>query len=126
MDDYKLSHKNSEVNTTFIDVLCKEYESIFEDRSRKMKVHQGKVHKYLSITLDFTEDKAVKISISKFIQEYLMEFDKIAPNKTGTKSYAALADLFVVKEDLEKLPKAKQEKFHRLVVKMLFATKYAP
>ena len=125
VDDCKLSHGNSEVNTAFIDVLCEEYESIFEDGSRKMKVHRGKVHEYLGITLDFTEDKTVKISMSKFIQEYLTEFDEIAPNKMGTKSCAAPADLFMVKEDSEKLSKAKQEKFHRLVAKVLFATKRA-
>ena len=49
----------------------------------------------------------MKISMPKFIQECLVEFDEIALNKMETKSCTVPADLFVVKEDSEKLPKAK-------------------
>ena len=59
------------------------------------------------MTLHFIENKIVKISMLKFIEQYLMEFDEMAPNKMGTKSCATLANLFVVKEDSEKLLKAK-------------------
>jgi hypothetical protein len=54
VDDCKLSHESPEVIDETIDWLREEYESIFEDGSGAMKVHRGKVHKYLGMTLDFS------------------------------------------------------------------------
>ena len=53
-DDCKLSHRRSKVNNMMIKWLRQEYESIFEDGSGKMAVSRGKVHKYLSMILDYT------------------------------------------------------------------------
>ena len=54
VDDCKLSRHRSKVNDERIKWLLQEYEIIFEDGSGKMKVSGGKVHKYLSTTLDYT------------------------------------------------------------------------
>jgi hypothetical protein len=54
VDDCKLSHEHSKVVDETIKWLRAEYESIFEDGSGAMKVHRGKVHKYLGMTLDFS------------------------------------------------------------------------
>ena len=51
-DNWKISHQDSKVNEEFINTLCYEYESIFEDGYGKMKVNWGKLHKYLGMTLD--------------------------------------------------------------------------
>ncbi len=54
VDDCKISHESSKVIDDTIDWLQAEYESIFEDGSGAMKVHPGKVHKYLGMSLDFS------------------------------------------------------------------------
>jgi hypothetical protein len=54
VDDCKLSHEYPQVIDETIGWLKEEYKSIFEDGSGAMKVHRGKVHKYLGMTLDFS------------------------------------------------------------------------
>jgi hypothetical protein len=49
VDDCKISHESSKVIDDTIDWLRSEYESKFEDDSGAMKVHRGKVHKYLGM-----------------------------------------------------------------------------
>ena len=44
---------------------------------------------------------------------------------TGTKTSAEPSNIFVVKEDCNKLSKEKSEQFHSVVANMLFATKRA-
>ena len=50
-------------------------------------------------------------------------FYKVATLKLGTKFSAAASNLFEVDEDSEKLSPRKDEAFHSLVAKILFATK---
>ncbi len=52
VDDCKILHESNKVVDESIDWLQAEYESIFKDGSGEMKVHRGKVHKYLEMTLD--------------------------------------------------------------------------
>jgi hypothetical protein len=54
VDDCKISHECTKVVDAMIKWLRAEYESIFEDGSGVMKVHRGKVHKYLGMSLDFS------------------------------------------------------------------------
>ena len=114
VDDCKLSHVLARVNDALIEILQKEYENIFEDGSGEMKVHRGKVHECLGMTLDFSEKGLVKVSMPKYIEECLTSFDKMMPNCKGTKSSAAPRDLFEIDDEAEKLPKLKREQFHSL------------
>ena len=125
VDDCKLSHLKRKVVDKIIKYLRKEYESIFEDGSGKMKVSRGKVHSYLGMTLDFTKKGEVKISMFDFVEEILTAFAKAAPTSAGTKSTAAPSNLFTVDDDCEKVSPAKAVEFHNLVAKTLFATKRA-
>ena len=90
-----------------------------------MKVSCGKVHEYLGMTLDYSVDGIVTISMPKYIDECLEVFKSIAPKEVGTKSSAAPKDLFTVRDDSPKLDKQQSEQFHSLVAKMLFAAKRA-
>jgi len=54
VDDCKLSHVDSKVLDDTIEWLCQDYESIFKDSSRKMKVSRGRKHTYLGMDLDYT------------------------------------------------------------------------
>jgi hypothetical protein len=54
VDNCKISHEYDRVVDETINWLQVEYESIFEDGSGVMKVHRGKVHKYLGMSLNFS------------------------------------------------------------------------
>ena len=60
-----------------------------------------------------------------YINEIMECLDKAERKSSGTKSSAAPLNMFVVDEDCEKLSKEKSEKFHKIIAKMLFATKRA-
>jgi hypothetical protein len=63
VDDCKISHECTKVVDATIKWLRAEYESIFEDGSRVMKVHRGKVHKYLGMSLDFSHKGQCRVTM---------------------------------------------------------------
>ena len=75
VDDCKISHESSKVIDETIEWLREEYESIFEDGSGAMKVHRGKVHKYLGITLDFSHKGKCRVSMYDYVDDILEAFD---------------------------------------------------
>ena len=136
VDDCKISHVSDTVIDETIDWLRKDYESIFEDGSGEMKVNRGKVHKYLGMTLDFSTDKQVKISMVDYVKEVISAWDKaeatddgftVVKSKRGkkSKSTAAPEDLFKVDEDAAKLSPEKAAAFHNIVAKALYVVKRA-
>jgi hypothetical protein len=138
VDDCKISHVSSKVLDKTIEWLRRDYESIFEDGSGEMKVHRGKVHKYLGMTLDFSTTHQVKISMVDFTSEIVAAWDKVASKvdeddlkpvqkKRGkkTKSSAAPEDLFKVNDDSEKLKPLMATAFHNIVAKALYLVKRA-
>ncbi len=54
IDDCKISCKSSAVIDDTVAWLRVEYKSIFEDGLEQMKVHRGKTHKYLGMSLVFS------------------------------------------------------------------------
>jgi hypothetical protein len=76
VDDCKILHQSSKVVTKVIKWLRKDYKSILEDGSGKMKIDWGKVHKYLGMTLDFTTDRQGKISMIKYVKDIISAWDK--------------------------------------------------
>ena len=77
-----------------------------------MKVAQGKVHKYLGMTLDFPTSKIVKVTMLKNVDEIIGSWDKACSEfddgykaVSGRKRIATAApnDLFKVDEDTMKL-----------------------
>jgi len=116
-----------------IDWLKAEYESIFEDGSGEMKVHRGKVHKYLGMSLDFTNKGQCIVTMNDYLADIVKAYDlAIAKHDDGflpiTKQRyetPAPENLFTVNEDCEKLPKEMAADFHTVVAKMLYVTKRA-
>ena len=134
VDDCKISHESSKVIDDTIDWLRSEYESIFEDGSGAMKVHRGKVHKYLGMSLDFSHKGQCRVSMYDYVDGILEAFDDVVKKhndgylkvgKRRSKSSAAPNNLFVVNEDCEKLPDDVAASFHTIVAKVLYVTKRA-
>jgi hypothetical protein len=133
VDDCKISHVSEKVVDEVIAWLRKQYESIFEDGSGKMKVSNGKVHQYLGMTLDFTTKNLVKISMIEYVKEIIAAWDKAPKMNDGfvtvtskrTKKCAAPEDLFKIDEDATKLGAEFSTAFHNIVAKALYLVKRA-
>ena len=67
VDDCKLIHKIPKLVGKNITCINQEYESIFEDGSGEMTVHQGKFHNYLGMKMDYTEGGNVKVIMIYYI-----------------------------------------------------------
>jgi hypothetical protein len=137
VDECKISHSSKEVVDHIIEWLRNDYESIFEDGSGKMKVNRGKVHKYLGMTLDFSVNRQVKISMVDYAKEVIAAWDK-APKHTDDgfklvelkrvrkgKMCTAPEDLFKVDEYATKLDVKQRTAFHNIVAKALYMVKRA-
>ncbi len=134
VDDCKISHESSKVIDDTIDWLRAEYESIFEDDSGAMKVHRGKVHKYLGMLLDFSHKGQCRVSMYDYVDSILEAFDSairryddgyLKVGKRCSKSSAALDNLFVVNKDCKKLSDEVAAAFYTIVAKALYVTKQA-
>jgi hypothetical protein len=75
VDDCKISHEHPKVVDETIDWLRAEYESIFEDGLGAMKVHRGKVHKYLGMTLDFSHKGQCTVTMHDYSDGILKAYD---------------------------------------------------
>ncbi len=69
VDDCKILHLDPKVVDNTIAWLRDEYKSVFTNGSSMMKVVQGKVHKYLGMTLDFATSKIVKVTMLEYVDE---------------------------------------------------------
>jgi hypothetical protein len=120
-----------------IEWLRKDYESVFEDGSGKMKVKRGKIHEYLGMTLNFSTDRQVEISMVDYVKEMITAWDK-APKISNdgfklveskrvvrAKKCAAPEDLFKVDENAQKLDPEMRTAFHNIVAKALYMVKRA-
>jgi hypothetical protein len=58
-----------------IDWLRAEYESIFKDGLGAMKVHRGKVNKYLGMGLDFSHKGKCIVTMHDYLDGILKAFD---------------------------------------------------
>ena len=48
--------------------LWRDFEKVFKDGTGKLKAHQGKVHEYLGMTLDFSSKHQVKILMVDYVK----------------------------------------------------------
>ena len=79
VDDCKISHVSKNVVDNVIEWLRKDHESFFEDGSGKMKIHRGKTHTYLGMTLDFSVKRQVRISMIEYVKEIVAAWDNASP-----------------------------------------------
>jgi len=77
VDDCKISHEVPQVIDETMKWLKAEYESIFEDGSGEMKVHRGKVHTYLGMSLDFTNKGQCIVTMNEYLAEIVKTHDLI-------------------------------------------------
>ena len=106
-------------------------ESVIEDIITKLQerfgkeapltVNRGKVHDYLGMTIDFSEDGKVMFKMQDYVQNMIDE----SPEEImkGAMSSPAANHLFEVNPEAEKLGTVNAETYHHLVAKLLYLAK---
>ncbi len=98
-----------------------------------MKVHRGKVHKYLGMSLDFSHKGQCRVTMYDYLDVILLAFDAavkkhsdgFTPVTRQRFKTPAPNNLFIVSEYCETLSEAVSADFHTIVAKTLFVTKRA-
>jgi hypothetical protein len=101
-----------------------------------MVVHQGDVHKYLGMTIDYTTKRVTCILMVEYVKGIVVAWDKaskgikldgfkIKYRKLSGQYTAAPLNLFTVDEAATKLPKNQKATFHNVVAKALYVAKWA-
>ena len=101
-----------------------------------MKVHCGKTHKYLGMTLDFSHDNQCRVTMIDYVDEIIAAYNQvlnklddgfsaIKKKSNPARTSAAPDDQFVVNKDAAKLSKEGSTAFHNLVPKTLYVSKRA-
>jgi hypothetical protein len=125
IDDCKISQK---VIDNTIAWLRTKYKSLFKDGSGsgQMKVHRGKTHKHLGMSLNFSHKGQCGVIMHDYIDGILQAYDlAIKDHDSGyqivekhrAKTSAAPDNLFVMNEDCEKLFDDAAAAFHAIVAK---------
>ncbi len=85
-----------------------------------MKVHRGKVHKYLGMSLDFSHKWHCIVTMHDYVDLILKAYDvALAKYDDG------VSPVFTVNEDCEKLLEDMATDFHTIIAKTLYVTKRA-
>ena len=113
VDDVKMSHMEDKVLTELIEIL--------EEKFGKMNVTRGNKHIYLGLEIEIRDGK-VFISMKGYIEEAILDFGEPVSGKAAT---PAAKNLMEVNEDGDRLDKARSEKFHSIVQKLLHVSKRA-
>jgi hypothetical protein len=101
-----------------------------------MRVHCGKTHKNLGMSLDFSHPNQCRVTMIGCVNEIVVAYDKALKNlsdgfnavtkrKKVAKTSTTPDDLFIVNEDAEKLTEEGAMAFHNLVAKTLYVSKRA-
>jgi hypothetical protein len=90
-----------------------------QDIYKDVKIHEGKIHSYLGMTIDFSVDEEVSISMEGYTDELLRFCDISADDAAAS---PAGAHLFSITES-KSLENSDKEWFHTVVAKLLFLGK---
>ena len=117
VDDLKISHVEASVVTDIIKLLELEF-----GKEAPLTVTSGKVHKYLGMTIDYSDKGKVKFTMIDYIKGML---DELPGDMEGTVTTPASSHLFDVNDNAEKLYDAMGEMFHHNTAKLPFLCQHA-
>ena len=116
VDDLKLSHADSSVVDNMIEAVKREF-----GKDMDVTIRRGKIHDYLGIQFDFTQNGKVIMTMDDYIQELIKE----VPDDLfkGTAASPAGNHLFNVNPNCEKLDNETAVIYHHLTAKLLYLAK---
>jgi hypothetical protein len=117
VDDLKGSHVSGSVLDRFIKGLNDRY-----GQAASLVFTRGKVHDYLGMTLDYSEEGKVKVRMENYVANILAESPE---DMEGTSTCPASLHLMEVNPSAAKLSVEQADMFHHLVAKLLFLAKRA-
>jgi hypothetical protein len=117
VDDLKISHIDPDVNTDIIEMIDNEF-----GKEAPLTITRGRIHDYLGMTLDFSEQGKVKVKMLDYVEKMLKDLpDEMA----GEAPTPAANHLFAVDDNQTKVSEIKAQFFHTYVAKALFLCKRA-
>jgi hypothetical protein len=118
VDDLKISHVDPAVVSQIIDLLSGEF-----GKEAPLTINRGKVHDYLGMTIDYSDNGKVKILMDNYIKSIL---DELPADMNGESPTPAGTHLFEVNStDPSYLDEKMSVFFHHNVAKLLFLCKRA-
>jgi hypothetical protein len=118
VDDLKISHMEEDV----IKNMVKDLNGIFGQDGTLLEASYGKVHEYLGMTIDYSEESVVKFTMYDYLEDILAESPD---DMKGVAVTPAHSKLFQVNSECDKLDTKTMDWFHRTVARLLFASKRA-
>jgi len=115
VDDLKISHVDKKVVEDIIGLLNEKF-----GKESLLTTTRGKVLEYLGMTLDYSTEGKVKISMYNYIDKLLTE---LPSDMNGAVKTPAASHLFNVNKDAKKLQEDKAQLFHHLVAKLLYLSR---
>ena len=117
VDDFLMTHEDPTVNDGLISWFQEKYGKL-----TPLTVHRGSVHDYLGMTLDFSSEGKVIVTMIDYIERLL---DESPPEFSGEAATPAGKHLFDTEENATKLEEERAQIFHHLVARALFLCKRA-
>jgi hypothetical protein len=117
VDDLKISHAKPTVIDEVINMLSKEF-----GNEAPLTINRGKIHDYLGMTLDYSNEGKVIIIMSDYIKGIL---DELPEDMNGVSATPAANHLFEVNCNPSPLDTKLADFFHHVVAQLLFLCKRA-
>jgi hypothetical protein len=108
VDDLKISH----MDETVIKDTVKDLNGIFGQDGALLEASYGKIHEYLGMTIDYSEENVVKFTMYDYLKDILAESPD---DMKGMAVTPAHSKLFQVNQECEKLDPKTMDCFHRTV-----------
>jgi hypothetical protein len=115
VDDIKISHEDPEVVSQMIELLKGAYGT-----EAPLTITRGKIHEYLSMTIDYSTLDKVRITMLKYIRDM---FEEMPEEWTGEAATPMADHLFEVNPEAGQLDEETAQTFHQLIAKLLFLCK---
>ena len=115
VDDFKLSHLEQSILDSITEQLneCYGWET-------PLTIHHGKVHDYLGMVIDYSEEGKVKFSMPNYIEGLL---DEAPDDMNGESVTPAANNLFTMCTNVESLNNEDAKMYHHLTAKLLYLSK---
>ena len=117
VDDLKISHVYSSVVDEMIESLRSEFGTVGE-----LSITRGKVHDYLGMELDFSDEGSFTVNMEKYFDEVLKD---LLEDMDGTAVTPVAEHLFKTRHNVDKLDEERAALFHRVTAQLLFASQRA-